>query len=48
MHFGKHVPHRFSHHIDEFEKEGLVKTQRAAIANRATQDATQNVTTAFV
>ena len=46
--FGKHVAHRFRDNIDKFEEERLVKAERAAVANRATQDATQNVTATFV
>ena len=46
--FGKDVAHRLCDNIDKFEKERLVKTERAAVADRATQNAPQNVAAALV
>ena len=46
--FGKNVAHRLCHDVDKFGEERSVKTKCAAVANRAAQDTTQNITAAFV
>ena len=46
--FWKDVTHGFRYDVDEFVKERLVKTERAAVTNRTTQNATQDVSATFV
>src|SRR5437773_5310352 len=46
--FGKDVAHRFRHDIDKFAEERLLKSQRTAITDRPTQNATQHVPATFV
>ena len=46
--FGENIAHRFRDDVDQFEEERFVKSEGAAVANRAAQDATQNVTASFV
>ena len=46
--FGKDIAHRSREHIDELVEERLVEAERAAVADRAAQDAAQDVVAAFV
>src|SRR5438132_4790772 len=46
--FGKNVAHCLRDDIDKFEEEWFVKAERATVADRATQNAPQNITTALV
>ena len=46
--FWKNVAHRFCHDVNKFGKEGLVETERASVADCATQNATQNITATFI
>ena len=46
--FREDITHVCCDNIDEFEEEWFVKTQRAAIANRAPQNAARYITAAFV
>ena len=46
--FRKNIAHRFRDDIGQFEEKRIVKAEGAPVANRATQNATQNVTASFV
>src|SRR5437764_12359053 len=46
--FGKDIAHRFRHDIDKFAEERHVKSQRTAITDRPTQNATQHVPATFI
>src|SRR6266487_1664378 len=46
--FGEGVAHRLSENIDELVEKRFVKTERATITNRSTQDATQDVAPSIV
>src|SRR6266404_5729870 len=45
---GKHVAKILCYDIDQFVKEGLMKTERATVAYRSTKDATQYITTPLI
>src|SRR6266545_2231069 len=47
-HFRKDFAHRSCDDINQFEEEGFVESERPAVADRAAQDATQDISAAFV
>src|SRR6185369_7395763 len=44
----KHIAHRLGQHVHQLVEKRLVKAQGTAVANGATQDPAQDVTTTFV